>query len=311
MIYEAALYAYCGAPQQVSRIMWWNVENLFDCEDDSLVQDEEFLPESARHWTKHRYYKKIGQIGRVISSMGDVPPVIIGLGEVEGEKPLRDLTQYTLKNLAPYKYICTHGQDRRGIQVGMIYDPRYFTLLDIKEVDVSTNEYKTRNYLYATGVLMRKDTIDLYLCHWPSQWGGTRATEHKRLSVARKMEEHVLLTRCTHPERKIILIGDFNEEVDSPALTQLMKGCDLIACIASATKTDFGTHRYKGQWSVLDHMLVSQNLYPKILKAGIWKAPLLLEKDTRGCSKPYRTYLGSFYHGGYSDHLPVYLDVTK
>lgn len=311
MIYGTALFAYCEAPAHISRIMWWNVENLFDCEDDSLVQDEEFLPTSTRKWTKHRYYKKLWQIGRVVSAMSDTPPVIIGLGEVEGEKPLRDLTQYTLKNLAPYKYICTHGEDKRGIQVAMLYDPRCFVLLNMHEKNVSTGRYKTRNYLHATGVLMRKDTIDIYVCHWPSQWGGAKATEYKRLCVARRMEEDLLLTKRTYPQRQVILMGDFNEENDSPALAQLMKSCDLTDLVDDEVKTDFGTHYYQGQWSVLDHLLISRNLCSKIQKSGIWKNTFMLEKDKRGCTKPYRTYLGPFYHGGYSDHLPVYLDVAN
>lgn len=291
--------------------MWWNVENLFDCVDDSLVHDEEFLPESARKWTTHRYYRKLWQIGRVVSAMGDNPPVIIGLGEVEGEKPLCDLTQYTLKNLAPYKYICTHGQDKRGIQVAMIYDPRCLTVLATREFDVSSEEWTTRNYLHVTGVLLRKDTVELYICHWPSQWGGARATEHKRLSVSYKMTEDVLLHRRIHPERKVILIGDFNEEANSPALAQLIKRCDLIDCIVGKGKTDFGTHYYQGRWSVLDHILISRDLYPRVQESGVWKSAFLLEKDRRGCNRPFRTYLGPFYHGGYSDHLPVYLDVTN
>lgn len=311
MIYGTALFLYAQPSEHVCRLVWWNVENLFDCEDDSLVRDDEFLPTSAKKWTKNRYYKKLWQIGRVISAMGDTPPAIIGLGEVEGEKPLRDLTQYTLRNLAPYNYICTHGADTRGIQVAMLYDPRQLKVLSYKEVNVSTKEYKTRNYLHATAVLMPQDTIDIYVCHWPSQWGGTRASDHKRLAVARRVVQDVVSVKRVYPQRRILMMGDFNEESDSPALKNVLTSCDLTDCMARPTKTDWGTHYYKGEWSILDHILVSQALLPLVNASGIWKKPYLLEKNNKGCSKPYRTYLGTFYHGGYSDHLPIYIDITK
>ena len=44
------------------RIIWWNVENLFDCQHDSLKEDYDFLPEGQYHWTKGRYWKKLDNI---------------------------------------------------------------------------------------------------------------------------------------------------------------------------------------------------------------------------------------------------------
>ena len=50
------------------RVMWWNVENLFDCRHDSLKDDLEFLPESSRHWTRSRYWRKLDNIARTLAA---------------------------------------------------------------------------------------------------------------------------------------------------------------------------------------------------------------------------------------------------
>ncbi|HXK75383.1 MAG TPA: endonuclease [Bacteroidaceae bacterium] len=313
ILYGTALITFSATAQQHRvRILWWNVENLFDCEDDSLAMDDEFLPHASKHWTKHRYYKKLWQIGKVLSSMGDTIPSLVGLAEVEGEDPLRDLIRYTLINLAPYKYICTHGHDKRGIQVAMLYDPRYFSILDVKEVSVSHETMLTRDYLHATGVMSSKDTLEVYLCHWPSQWGGARASEYKRLFVSKCFQRDISATIQKHPNRNVLVLGDYNEESKAPALKQLINKCHLVDCVTRCTKkkTDIGTHYYNGRWSVLDHILVSQDLMNRIDQGGIWRTSYLLEKDARGCTRPNRTYIGPCYHGGYSDHLPVYLDIV-
>ena len=46
-------------------------------------------------------------------------------------------------------------------------------------------------------------------------------------------------------------------------------------------------------------------------EAIIFDAGFLLEEDEKYYGKkPFRTYLGPRYHGGFSDHLPVYLDLV-
>ncbi|MFW6275735.1 MAG: endonuclease, partial [bacterium] len=45
-------------------------------------------------------------------------------------------------------------------------------------------------------------------------------------------------------------------------------------------------------------------------QASIYQNEFLLEKDQKYMGeKPFRTYHGPAYHGGYSDHLPVYTDL--
>src|SRR5687768_1681402 len=69
-------------------VAFWNVENLFDLEDDPTVElDEDFTPDSPKHWTAERLEKKLNNLANVISKMNDGRgPDVLGLCEVENRK---------------------------------------------------------------------------------------------------------------------------------------------------------------------------------------------------------------------------------
>ena len=70
--------------QDHCRIMFYNVENLFDTADDPSTADDEFTPRGKKHWTKAKYTDKLLKIAEVIDSVGDKElPCIVGLAEVE------------------------------------------------------------------------------------------------------------------------------------------------------------------------------------------------------------------------------------
>ena len=73
-------------------ILFWNVENLFDCKHDSLKNDYDFLPEALKHWTPFRYKQKLRNIAKtIITTSKWTPPAIIGLCEVENDAVISDL----------------------------------------------------------------------------------------------------------------------------------------------------------------------------------------------------------------------------
>lgn len=72
-----------------------------------------------------------------------------------------------------------------------------------------------------------------------------------------------------------------------------------------------GTHYYKKEKSCLDQILVTPNLKEKksyyITQAFIFKPDWIFAEVYKGDGlSPKRTWAGSRYIGGYSDHLPVY-----
>lgn len=317
--------------KRFSRIMFYNVENLFDNQNDSTTNDDEFLPNGLKHWTKKKYEKKINNIASTIIGVGGWdPPEIIGLCEIENRKVLSDLCNHTgLRNLG-YRIIHKESPDKRGIDVAMIYLKKQFKPLNYKTINISypfSPTSKTRDILYVKGLLKKTDTIHVFINHWPSRWGGQLESERKRLFVAKTLENEIDSLFKVNSSSKIIILGDLNDYPHNKSLTtnlmakttfnNLIKNelYNLSAHIEKRQKT--GSHKREGEWGVLDQIIVSGSLLisksgikTSINNAYIYDAPHLLVKDeTYSGSKCFRTYQGYKYIGGFSDHLPVFIDL--
>lgn len=312
------------------RVVFWNTENLFDTKHDSLKNDKEFLPDAMRHWNYRRYKKKLADVARVITAVGEwTPPSLVGLCEVENDTVLRDLTRYSPLKEQGYRYVMTHSPDERGIDVALLYQRDRFRLLTSRSIrpgKATAASRPTRDILHVSGQLPTGDTLDVFVAHLPSRSGGAKASEPYRLHVARKIKDaadSVSLARL-HP--KIIIMGDFNDYPTSKSVTQALEvllpsahteGNKLYHLLArKARNHHFGSYKYRGEWGLLDHLIVSGTLlntsatvFTDEAKADIARLPYLLTKDEKyGGVKPFRTYEGMKYQGGYSDHLPVYVD---
>ncbi len=306
-----------------------NCENLFDTVHDSLKNDMEFLPESNYHWTRTRYWRKVNHLSQEIIALGEITPYYIyketktvldveqswhlpdfvALCEVENDSVMIALTKRSLLRKAGYEYVMTDSPDERGIDVALMYQPTSFRLLNHYPIRIKQlpNMRPTRDVLYAKGMLINDDTLHIFVVHAPSRRGGEQASRPYRLQVASQLASSVDSLYALNDSAKIIIAGDFNDYHDSPAL-KLLESHHLIN-ISKEAKGRNGakaTYRYHGEWRSLDQMLCSQAL--AILNKGceIGDLPFLLEDDEKyGGKKPFRTYLGPRYLGGYSDHLPL------
>lgn len=311
------------------RVVSWNIENLFDTHHDSLKNDREFLPDAMRHWNYSRYKKKLADIARVITAVGEWnPPALVGLCEVENDTVLRDLTRRSpLKELG-YRYVMTSSPDLRGIDVALLYQRDLFKLLSSRSISIPPfNQHRpTRDLLHVSGLLLTGDTLDVFVCHLPSRSGGAKESEPYRLHAAQilRTKADSILYKRLHPQ--VIIMGDFNDyptnksirevleaEAPSPTLSPL-KLYHLLA--RKAKSKDFGSYKYRGEWGLLDHLIVSGTLlnqsgefFTSEEKANVCLLPFLLIEDKKyGDKEPFRTYKGMKYQGGISDHLPIYTD---
>ena len=310
------------------RLAFYNVENLFDIEDDSLTLDEEYTPEGSRRWSNFRYHEKLNHTAKAIIALGGWSPIaIIGLAEVENKKVLDDLVNtYVLKKLN-YSVIHFSSPDRRGIDVAALYNPSLFTPLlqrPIRVHDKQDASFKTRDILYCKGLVL-EDTVHIFFCHWPSRYGGQQKSEPKRILAANKLKAVLDSLKDVIPDPNIIIAGDFNDEWHNPSLSSHLKAKKyddtndqgLVNLMASLNQNS-GSHRHKGSWSYLDQVIISSNLLSnshlsiKNNTAQVFKALFLLEEDEKYPGlKPFRTFIGPRYNAGFSDHLPVYIDLYK
>ncbi|MBI9060930.1 MAG: endonuclease [Marinilabiliaceae bacterium] len=306
---------------QPLNIMFYNVENLFDCEDDSLTRDEEFMPDGDKHWTSYRMYQKVKGISKVILASNEWnPPSIIGMCEIENAAVLKKLIYTAGLNHLDYRFVHFDGADRRGVDVAILYRTSQFKCLKSKSICVSDTTIKlwTRDVLYVNGVIPSGDTLHVMVCHWPSKRGGALQSEHKRVHVAKQISMQIDTILMEQPHANIVVMGDFNAELESESLQSLLKAeRSVLNCLLDTDrlwgKIIAGSHKYQGHWSLIDHIFVSHGLVQSVkdLHFGIVELPFLLEDDlTYSGVKPKRTYVGPRYLGGVSDHLPVMLKIT-
>ena len=161
--------------QQKFRVMEYNVENLFDCEHDSLKNDYEFLPDNPKGWNLSRFYDKLNKIGKVILAAGeDQVPDLVGLCEVENEHCVQQLVTNSPLREANYRYAMTESPDERGIDVVLLYQPETFRHLSTQTVRIPSEKIDrrpTRDILHVSGKVVSGDTLDVFVCHMPSRSG--------------------------------------------------------------------------------------------------------------------------------------------
>lgn len=312
----------------VYRILFYNAENLFDTENDTIKDDDDFLPGGLMRWNFYRYSGKISSLYKVLIASGDwEPPVIIGLCEIENRKVLEKLIYNT--PLSQFNYGIIHGEsnDPRGIDVAIIYRRDIFDLVFSRLLipkEYSHSRFRTRDVLYAK-FFISEDTVHLFLNHWPSRRGGVLAGEDERRNISRMIREMAdSINRSVYGKGKIIVAGDFNCTPDDTEIGILMKHNEngdealvLVNLAKGSSQMGSGTYKYRGTWEMLDQVIVSESLLssgPGIYTGHdmfrVFSPEFLLEKDPAYPGfKPFSTYSGYRYRGGFSDHLPVILDL--
>ena len=295
-----------------------NTENLFDTLHDAGKNDYEFLPQSTHRWTTYRYWEKLNKIGQELIACGQdstewALPDIIALCEVENDSVLRDLTKRSVLRKARYEYVMTNSSDERGIDVALLYSPFSFALLHHNSFRIKPikDMRPTRDILYVSGRIITGDTLHFLVVHAPSRSGGEKFTRKNRLLVAERLCQTIDSIRNSSPSAYIIALGDFNDYSDSPSLG-LIYSHDMVNVSANAKGNNGakGTYRYHGKWGSLDQIIISRNLASKLHHCRVIDDKFLLEPDSKyGGFKPYRFYMGPKYNGGYSDHLPLKLDL--
>ncbi len=307
------------------QIVFYNVENLFDTENDPDTDDDEFTPKGIRNWSITRYNKKINLISQAILSITNYNlPEIIALSEIENREVMCDLMNNTILKNGSYLIIHKDSPDKRGIDVGMIYDSIKIKPIKIEYIPVNlADKTPTRDILYVKA-LCSGDSVHLFVNHWPSRFSGARNSAEKRMEAAR-----TLLSKCDsifnkNEKANIILMGDFNDEATDASMalinefhTGALREKKYINLMESQPKNS-GTLKYQGLWYCFDQFIISRSMIKPENKlwvengARIADQEFLFIKDKRYMGKrPFRTYNGYRYEGGFSDHLPVMLKVRS
>lgn len=314
-------------------LMFWNLENLFVPwgGPDSLVA--EFRYGGKRGWSYSRYLKKCAAIAKTVVYLEDSlgrRPDFIAVAEIENRTVLHNLVSLTPLHGYPYLPVHYDSPDRRGIDVGLLYDSSRYSLVSscARPVVKDSVILATRSILYAcfvrkvhapfirdtagadaradTSVDARADTLHIFVNHHPSKFSGAEASQPLRDAAMRLLASLADSVAVRHPGHEVVLTGDFNDVPSSAAL----KGAPGFVNLSYRLHEEgFGTIKYAGKWELIDHFIVSPQVAGRC-STYVFSPAFLLEKDRKGLGyKPCRTYIGPRYNGGVSDHLPIVLEI--
>ncbi len=321
---------------KVNTIAFYNLENLFDYEDDPLTFDDDRTPTGKDHWTKEIYEAKLTNMARVISEIGSdltgTPPAVIGVCESENRRVLEDLLNEEALVDHDYGIVQFDSPDRRGIDVALLYQKKLFTPTGTKahtlyiydDNDRSKRVY-TRDQLLVSGML-DGEKIHFIVNHWPSRSGGEARSRPKRIKAAQLNRQIIDSLYSEDPYAKIITMGDFNDDPTNPSIKDYLKAKEdredieikeLYNPMEEMYNRGLGTLAWRDGWNLFDQMIVSSELTEKdyssyrFYKAGIYNKTYLANPRGQYKGYPYRSFVNGGYTGGYSDHFPVYLYLIK
>lgn len=325
----ALLTGISGTPakQQELLICFYNVENLFDTLDNPHANDNDFLPDGKKEWNSERYWEKIDRIGQVLMATGNgTYPNLIGLCEIENHDVLLDLTTGNRMKNGNYAIIHHESPDHRGIDVALLYQPTAFEPLHQQWYELlqeDQDKSSTREILYAKGLVYKKDTLHVLVNHWPSRVGGEEETAPKRWQASQLLFSVIDSIIRINPNAKVVVLGDFNDTHNNESVDRFLTpkdGKDQLWLLNHAFANNLdnllfpGTYNYKDNWDLLDHIMISKGITDskagingKKMEAGIFVEDWMLYTSDNGKQYPNRSYGGSYYYGGYSDHLPVWV----
>lgn len=298
------------------RVVSYNVENLFHPKHDTVCidsttfiekDDYEWTPEGERRWSYTRYYRKVEHIAQVLTNIGEWDGVdIVGLQEVENALCMKRLC-YTLR---PNEYDFVHYEslDPRGIDVALIYKKSRVDTLSTQAIPIP-NIY-TRDILYVQALVDKKDTLHLFVCHFPSQRGGAAESEWKRTEAKKTLQSAIDSVYWAFRDPKIVVMGDFNEDPSNSTIKGERKEFRGINYRNPVNRKEIGTHKHQGRWTCLDQFYTSPAL-DSVSSVTIYDAEWIQEPDEKHLGlKPKRTYNGFQYRpDSYSDHLPIVMEL--
>ena len=302
---------------RIFSIAFYNLENLFDYENKESTLDKDYTPEGIYKWDGNKYIQKINNLGQAISRIGEmrssVPPVLLGVCEVENETCLEDLVQTEALKPYNYGYVFHKSADQRGIHVAFLYQKDHFTHEETKSypIDLSLNYGldTTRDIMLIKGSLFNND-ISILINHWPSRTDGIKKTNQKRLEAAKMVQHIIHEIEKRNQASNIMVMGDFNDEPSSQSV-QAFNSDGFFNPMIPFQEQKKGSVKHKGKWIMFDQIIVNKNLLDsawfEYLEAHIYAAPFLTQKSGRHKGSPKRTFNGQFFQGGFSDHYPVFL----
>lgn len=316
---------------KLSCIAFYNLENLFDTINNENVNDEEYTPEGPIKWNSQKYNAKIQHMSYAISQIGlDYSPVgvaFIGVSEIENRGVLEDLIKQPALANRSYEIVHYDSPDRRGVDVGLLYNPKLFIVTNSKSYRLHTAnpDFLTRDQLMVSGYL-QGEKVHVIVNHWPSRYGGEDVSQPNRISAAGLTRSIADSLFRVDPKAKIIIMGDLNDDPSNESCAKVLgakkelsdvKEGDLYNTLWKTLDNNVGSLAYNDRWNLFDQIIISSELAKgdksklHLWKAEVFNKPFLTQQEGRYKGTPWRTHSGGVWTNGYSDHYPTLIYLVK
>ena len=333
MILNSSLQA-----QQIMKaglIAFYNLENLFDTINTPDVLDEEFTPSGPNKWTGQRYQEKLNNMALAISRIGEDEgwkggPAVLGVAEIENRQVLEDLINQPLLKGSNYQIIHYDSPDLRGVDVALLYRPRFFKVTassspELVLYDDNKERIYTRDQLVVSGIF-DGEPMHFIVCHWPSRSSGEMTTRPRRNAAAALSRHLVDSLLNIHPESKIFVMGDLNDDPSDESLRKYLKAApdpdklksgELFNTMYPLFKKGIGSLNYRDGLNLFDQIIITSSLLGessstyRFRVARVFNSSFLKQKDGQYKGYPLRSFAGTVWQGGFSDHFPVYVIISK
>ena len=327
-----------GHRYTVYGVMFYNLENLFDTINNNGEYDKEFSPDGARQWNGAKYWQKQHNMAYAISQMevkGSPAegPIIVGVSEVENITVLNDLVRQPEIKDRHYKIVHHDSPGPRGIDVALLYNPRFFKVLNVttQSIDKYLDEPKpTRDQLTVTGMLAG-EKVSVIVNHWPSRRGGQEESGYLREAAGRMARATMDSLLLDDPNQGIIFMGDLNDDPQNKSCSEALGAKNEIKdCIEPGSCFNpwwnilgkgIGTLGYKGNWNLFDQIIFTDYFLKNydckdkptltFLRAEVLNRKFLRSSEGDRQGYPLRTYSAGIFINGYSDHFPTMIYLVK
>ena len=329
-------------------IGFYNLENLFDTVHDDGKNDYQYLPDGQNQWTEAKYTKKLHNMATVIRAMKDDNKcwhAVLGVSEIENRHVLEDLVMQPEIASANYQIIHYDGPDRRGVDVALLYKPEVFNVITSESIPFTfepsridwsqwtkeeKDRFRTRDVLMVRGVI-DGEMFAFFVTHLPSRIGGKGADLRPR--GAEIIYKRAMELQKEFPGIKIVVMGDMNDNPSDPSMTDFLHGKEKIAEVGkedffspflSMLKAGYSSLYYQGAGNIYDIILVNSALakaakgtfeikpiVKKKFYGRVFSKPFMTQQTGPYKGTPFRTFSGGAWVGGYSDHYPTYIVVSK
>ncbi len=334
-LFSSFLFAQKKREYKIHTIAFYNLENLFDPEDDPITFDDDRTPKGKDHWTYEIYNQKVKNMATTISELGKAltnnSPVLLGVAEIENRKVLEDLANESCLIAKDYGIIHFDSPDRRGIDVALLYQkglfkPKNTSTHELILYDTKTNKrVYTRDQLLVSGYL-DNDLIHIIVNHWPSRRGGEARSQYKRKKAAALNKKIMDSLFAIDPYAKIITMGDLNDNPNNASVKKVLGAKqhkkevflkEVYNPMYTMSKKGMGSLAWRDRWNLFDQIVISSSLLStdyssyRYYKAGIFNPEYLITSKGKYKGYPFRSFANGSYTGGYSDHFPVYIYLIK